>query len=78
MAPARRKKPPLSMFDRKDARHVGVNAEQLRRRLQAHRIHDDCAPIAALRPNFAYPRRFIRTTQARAMWATPTGGGRFS
>src|SRR6266404_6132337 len=31
------------------ARHVGVNAEQLRRRLDTHRLGDRRTPIAALR-----------------------------
>ena len=31
------------------AGHVGVNAEQFRRRLHAHQLRDDRTPIAALR-----------------------------
>jgi len=33
----------------KDARHVGVNAEQLGGACKAHQIGDDRAPIATLR-----------------------------
>src|ERR1700738_3912410 len=36
----------------KNARHVGVNAKQLRWRLHAHQIDNDCAPVAALRNKF--------------------------
>src|SRR6202023_137883 len=47
----------------KDARHVGVNAKQLRWRLHAHQIDNDCAPIAALRNKFRVRRakRALRT-----------------
>jgi hypothetical protein len=40
---------PLRDLGRKNARHVDVDAEQLRRCLHAHQIHDDRAPVAALR-----------------------------
>ena len=36
-------------FGRNRARHVGVDGEQFRRRLHAHQIGDQRAPIAALR-----------------------------
>ena len=39
----------LPDFGRYGGRHVGVDAEQLRRRLHAHLLRDGRAPIAALR-----------------------------
>ena len=39
----------LPDFGRHGGRHVGVDAEQFRRRLHAHLLGDDRAPIAALR-----------------------------
>ena len=51
MAPAPRRKPP-GQCRLENAGHVGVNAKQLRWRLDAHQIDNDCALVAALRNKF--------------------------
>ena len=63
---------------REDARHVGVNAEQLRRRLQAHLIHDHCAPITTLRDEFRVAQALHQHDPgARNVLRVPAGRGRF-
>src|SRR5262245_62165521 len=53
-------------FDRDSARHVCVDADRCGVSLRGHQVGDDRAPVAALRDEFVYPRRFIRTiTPAR-------------
>jgi hypothetical protein len=63
----------------RDARHVGVNAKQLRWRLHAHQIDNDCAPVAALRNKFRGSEALhLRDPGACDATGAPPGHGRFA
>src|ERR1700693_2099610 len=63
----------------KDARHVGVNAKQLRWRLHAHQIDHYCAPVAALRDKLRISEALHqRDPGACDTIRAPTGRARFA
>jgi hypothetical protein len=75
----RTEKSRLVNVDWKDARHVGVNAAQLRRRLHAHLIDDDRAPIASLRHEFCVSEALHQYDPGtRDVGSIPPGGSRFA
>ena len=57
----------LRNVGRDSGRHVGVDADQFRRRLQRHLLRNGVPQSPPCATNRVYPRRFISTVQARAM-----------